>query len=217
MLDLIKVSSIIMAWFAVFSLIWQFTIFEWFGVQEEVETLKGSSFIFPAIVLSPLVLVIGFRLLGIYLIFPVNIISDSLDQIKSGIVPGLIVFLASGMASSIVQNTKQAVNDWAVKPFCIMGQAYGFSKKNILRKVVCSSSFLDSLQRCLPWIFGELFIVECIFNAPGLSYEAWKSAKSEDLESLTFCISIIACLYLLTWISQSLYSLHIKRRLTNYV
>ena len=171
----------------------------------------------PAIVLSPLILVIVFQTFGVYLIFPISLITDFMSQLRSGFIPGLVVFLASGMAHSIYHNTIMSITEWRNKPFCLMAEAYGSSRKTTIRNIACTNSFLDSLNRCLPWVFGELFIVECIFNAPGLSYETWKSAKMEDFESLVNCVAVITIIYLVIWSAQNLYSSIIKRRLSNYV
>ena len=105
MYDIIKVSLIILAWFGLISLIWQLVCFEYLITGSTKRSQIQSGFIIPAIVLSPLVLVTGFKLLGIYLIFPVNILSTMAEQIKSGFVPGFVVFLASGVCKSIYDNT----------------------------------------------------------------------------------------------------------------
>lgn len=217
MFDIFLVSSIILAWFTVLSIVWQIVAFTYF-VSKKIEVHKSNSaFIMPAIVLSPLILVVAFQSFGVYLIFPISLLTDFMSQIRSGFIPGLVVFLASGMAHSIYQNTRLAIYEWRNKPFCLMAEAYGSSKRATIRSIVCSSSYLDSLNRCLPWVFGELFIVECIFNAPGLSYETWKSAKMEDFESLVNCVAVITLIYLIIWFAQNLYSSIIKRRLSNYV
>ena len=119
--------------------------------------------------------------------------------------------------SSVLRNSAIFFDEWKGKPFCLMGQAYGYSKSSMIRNIVCKTSFIDSLSRCLPWVFGELFIVECIFNAPGLSYETWKSAKMEDYESLISCMTVISFAYVVIWIAQYSYSSNLKKRLSNYV
>ena len=217
MYDIIKVSLIILAWFGLISLIWQLVCFEYLITGSTKRSQIQSGFIIPAIVLSPLVLVTGFKLLGIYLIFPVNILSTMAEQIKSGFVPGFVVFLASGVCKSIYDNTYNKVIQWSEKPFCLMSVSYGQSKRETLRYVVCSSSFIDSISSSLPWVFGELFIVECIFNAPGISYEAWKSAKMEDYDSMKNCLLLISLSYLIIWSFQSIVSKRLKKRLVNYV
>ena len=62
-----------------------------------------------------------------------------------------------------------------------MSVSMGSLKKRNLHYVVCSSSFIDSISSSLPWVFGEFFIVECIFNAPGISYEALEISKDGGL------------------------------------
>ena len=217
MIDIFTVSAIILAWFFALSVIWQIFVFEYIVRTEKGFIRASSPLILPAIVLSPILLVMVFKLFGVYLIFPINLLTDLSGQIRSGFFPGLVVFLASGMASSVLRNSAIFFDEWKGKPFCLMGQAYGYSKSSMIRNIVCKTSFIDSLSRCLPWVFGELFIVECIFNAPGLSYETWKAAKMEDYESLISCMTVISFAYVVIWIAQYSYSSNLKKRLSNYV
>ena len=67
-------------------------------------------------------------------------------------------------------------------------------QKIMIRNIVCTNSFLDSLNRCLPWVFGEFLLLNVYLTLPDLSYETWKSAKMEDFESLVNCVAVITIL-----------------------
>ena len=84
MIDIFTVSAIILAWFFALSVIWQIFVFEYIVRTEKGFIRASSPLILPAIVLSPILLVMVFKLFGVYLIFPINLLTDLSGQIRSG-------------------------------------------------------------------------------------------------------------------------------------
>ena len=79
-------------------------------------------------------------------------------------------------------------------------------------KAYCSASLA-----ALPWLFGEIIVVEAVFNAPGLGLGAWRAAKARDYgvvgESLGWLIILFTVFYGL----NVLWSRNIGKKLKGYV
>jgi ABC-type dipeptide/oligopeptide/nickel transport system permease component len=160
--------------------------------------------IVPSLVLGALAISLSYKFFGINLIFPLHLFASTNDLILKSFVPALILVVASGLAQHLSYNIRQEYVVWHNKNFVLVSKSLGLNPSKTLRSIVLVKSITESWTQCLPWLFGELIVIECIFNAPGLGFDAWTMAKTRDFAGL-----FNACLWL-----TALYALCV---LANYI
>jgi ABC-type dipeptide/oligopeptide/nickel transport system permease component len=160
--------------------------------------LKSGIFVIPTMVLGPAALVLGFGLFKISLVFPIFMFSNYATILAFSIVPALILCCSSGLALNILNRTALETYAWKSKPCFLVSRAFGKPVFRSFYKIIAGKGFLTGWQQSLPWLFGELVIVESIFNVPGLGSHAWKLARERNFVELSYVIGAIFAVYFLT-------------------
>ncbi|MGE0174428.1 MAG: hypothetical protein AB7T49_16655 [Oligoflexales bacterium] len=166
--------------------------------RRQLPAALGDVFIVPTMVLGPAALVLGFLIFKTSLIFPVFMFSNYSTILAFSVVPALILCCSSGLALNILNKTITETRHWKSKPCFLVSRAFGKSMFKAYFKPIAWKSFLSAWQQSLPWIFGELVIIESVFNVPGLGSQAWKLARERDFTNLLLVIASMFVLYLLT-------------------
>jgi ABC-type dipeptide/oligopeptide/nickel transport system permease component len=173
--------------------------------------------VIPALILGPLSLWLGFAVFHKNLIFPIYLFSSWEDLILYTLVPATILSVGSGLVSQIATLTRYEIQYWRSKPCYLAAIAYGKPVKLSFFKIVAVQSLATAWQRSLPWLLGELIILEIIFNIPGLGFEAWRYAKTRDLGMLGINLGAIVAIYVVCTFALLRVNRWIGKRLTSYV
>jgi ABC-type dipeptide/oligopeptide/nickel transport system permease component len=187
--------------------------------QREAERLGsalGGGAVLPALVLGSIALVGGFRWLGINLLYPVRVLSDGTDMLRAAAAPAIVLVLASGLAGTLVRSIAVECDRWRRQPFVVFARALGRGEAAALRRLVLVKSVSAAWGRCLPWLFGELIVVEVVFNAPGLGLDAWHAAQARDPVAMATALVWLAGLYGICALAAAAAHGWIGRRLESY-
>ncbi len=188
-----------------------------YGLVDRWSLVGLGIFTLPTLVLGPLVLVMAHRWLGINLLYPVQLLASADSLIIKAFVPSLILLLASGLAFRIRANLHREFALWSSRPFANAARAFGFDAKERLRGLVIKKSLLEAWSESMPWLLGELFVVECVFNAPGLGLDLWHNARTRMLDGMLMDILGLALIYLGMGILLILNSRSLGRKLSTYL
>ena len=148
----------------------------------------------PALVLAPISIILGFKVFSTVLIYPLHLTSSRVDLFLYGLVPALVLLLASGLFQYLAFTTAQEYEFWIQKAFVQSAKALG-KKNSGLFPIICIRSISQSVSFALPWLFGEIIVVEAIFNAPGIGFEIWNFAKLRFYEGLVLNGVVLVTLY----------------------
>lgn len=206
---------LLLALVAAFSLAWAALRFKWTGARRRQPF--GMPLFLPGVLLAPLMIALGFRVLGLNLIFPPALVATAGEWTLHAVAPALALFFASGLAASIaaeVTGWKQAALQ---KAFHRTRLAFGLDPERTLRRLVLTAALTRSWERALPWLFSELIVLECLFNAPGLGWDIWQRAKERRLGDLTEAVVILLCLYGICRALAARFSRRLGQRLEGYV
>ena len=191
-----QTTTLILVWCFLLTSLWAVVVFYWTSRRTSaVSTPSNSAALLPGLILAPLILTISFHVLGINLLFPVHFFADWQTLVSAAIVPAIVLILASGLFGNILRSVRFEYGYWRGKSFAIVATAVGQSLPKALRRLVLLKSLAGAWSQCLPWLFGELIVVEAIFNAPGLGLDAWEMAKTRNLEGLAVAIFWLSILY----------------------
>ncbi len=218
MIKYVETTGLILAWSFLLSIGWGFISY-WLASARKGEhgNVSGQGVgVIPALVLGPLALVMAYRIFHINLIFPLHLFASVGELIVAAFFPALILSLACGLLTGTARNLAVDYGYWSRKRFVLVGQAIGKSQKRSLRRLVLTKSLTNAWSESLPWLFGELVVVEAIFNAPGLGLDAWTAAKMRDFSMLGNAIFWLAALYLACVFVNSLVSRWIGQKLESY-
>ena len=195
----LETSTLILCWCAFLSLLW--AVFCYATLKENKPVKKSATPFLPGLLLAPVLVVLFFQGFGLNLIFPVHELTSTGTLVVYGIAPSLVLCFASGLFFCIRSNIQQEFLYWNNKPCALFTKSVGGNTKRQLAKLVVSKSLSSAWLTCLPWLFGELIIVEAIFNAPGLGLDAWNLAKIRDGSSLLEVFFWMALLYLFFFVA----------------
>jgi ABC-type dipeptide/oligopeptide/nickel transport system permease component len=184
--------------------------------RESQATSQGMSVISPALLVAPLLLISSFEVLKWNLLFPVHLTSSLGDLLRAAVAPALVLLLASGLLGHIYRQTKSDFFIWSQKPFVRTTLSYGGSPRRALRLIVVIGSLARSWSQSLPWIFGEMIVVECVFNAPGLGLDAWHQARIRNWPGLFESLFWLIMLYALAVVVSASFAKWLGRRLESY-
>ena len=176
----------------------------------------SDGLVVPALVVGPVMLVGAFRIAGINLLFPVHFFADFPTLVAAALVPALVLVVASGMSSTIRRTLRGEYAEWSGRPFAIAALAFGSTSRRAVRRLVIAKTLARAWSQCLPWLFGELIIVETVFNAPGLGLDAWHLARIRDFEGLATTVIWLAGLYGTALLFTALLHTWLGRRLESY-
>lgn len=155
-----------------------------------------ATLIVPALVIGPLVLVLTFRFFDLNLLFPVHLFASVWQVIGAAFMPALVLVVASGLSHMLRLQVAREYIFWGRKPFVTASLAYGKGFNEQVRFLVVLKALSSGWSHCLPWLFGELIVVEAVFNAPGLGFNAWEAAKVRDMGALGELLLWTVALYL---------------------
>lgn len=213
-----QTTTLILLWCLVLTLVWSFGSYWRAARRNGVGRRSAGLFglIAPALVLGPLALVFAFRALGINLLFPVSFFAEIDTLTLAAIAPAIVLVLASGLIGNLSRQIDVEYTHWHGKTFALMARAVGRRPADALRRLVMVKSLAVAWSQCLPWLFGELIIVETVFNAPGLGLDAWHLARTRNLAGLAETIAWLAALYALCVILTTMVNRWLGRRLESY-
>ncbi len=218
MLKYAQTTTLILLWCFVLSLVWSAALYArlaWRKPAPARSDVAGAA-ILPALVVGPLLLVLGFRVIHVNLLFPVHFFADFETLAVAALVPALVLVLASGLAGTLRRGIATEYAHWAGKPFATVALAIGRSPHSALRRLVLAKALAGGWSQCLPWLFGELVIVETVFNAPGLGLDAWHLAKQRDLSGLATTVGWLAAMYIVCVAMTAALNAWLGKRLESY-
>jgi len=201
------------------SIILAFACYEWqifFPSRKIYDENFGVSLI-PSLLLAPPLIVLSYKFFGVNLIYPVHLYAGFYEIFNSAWAPAVVLLLASGLFSGIKSSIVTEMQYWRSKPFYLFSTSMGMSADSALRKIVLLRVLSQSWLRSLPWFFGEVIVIEAMFNAPGLAYEAWNLAKIRDFYGLAEAMASIVLVYAICLVMFSLVNRWLGEKLASYV
>jgi ABC-type dipeptide/oligopeptide/nickel transport system permease component len=184
----------------------------------EVNVAVGSRVaIIPALVLAPLIVAAAYKIFGLNLLFPVHFFASFSSLCAAAFVPAVVLVLASGLFGTMKRMINYEYDYWQSKTFALVTASLGLSVSRSLGRLVIWKSLATAWSRCLPWLFGELIVVEAVFNAPGLGLFSWHMARTQDFGGLAGAIMWLALLYGLCVAGSAMINGWIGKRLESYV
>ncbi|MBF0442256.1 MAG: hypothetical protein HQK54_10145 [Oligoflexales bacterium] len=139
-----------------------------------------------------------------------------MEIFSSSFFPSFVLLLSSGVLGNLLIAIHEEYRVWSQKYFAFVIEAYGGSIPETLRNLVLIKTYFGIWSRSLPWLFGELVVVECIFNAPGLGLDAWNMARVRDYPGLFGVLIWLSALYGICAGGSLLVNRWIGRRLDGY-
>lgn len=218
MLKYLETSFFILAWCALLSLF--FAGISFIGLYLRHGRLGGLRLLIsqqPALICGAVAIFLAYHWFELVLFFPVHLLSERHDLIFKALVPAMVLLVASGLLRNLVLTMKIEYEQWSSKAFLLTAQAYGIQPWRWLARVVIIRSLVVSWGQSLPWLFGELIIVESIFNAPGLGLDIWFQARQRDLSAMTGSVMMLATVYAFCAICQQQVHSWLGRRLEGYL
>ena len=173
-----------------------YNLFRWLdrGRSQTAQTVPLA--VVPVMILGPLTLLLGYGLFRINFLYPIRLDSNAWQAFQACLVPAAILFACSGLLVIVIRQVRQELFFWRQKTFVTVSKAMGLSGDYALRRLVIGKSVVEAWGKCLPWVFGELIIVEVVFNAPGVGYAVWNFAKMRQFESMGLPMILLAGMYL---------------------
>ncbi|MFW7380118.1 MAG: ABC transporter permease subunit [Oligoflexus sp.] len=171
----------------------------------------------PALIFGALLIFLAYHWWEWVLFFPVHLLSQRSEILLKALAPALVLLVASGFLRNLVLTMKVEYEHWSQQSFLLTAQSYGIRPWRWLAKVVILRSLIVSWGQSLPWLFGELIIVESIFNAPGLGLDIWFQAKQRDLTAMGTSVLILAVVYACCSALQHQLHSWLGRRLEGYI
>ena len=158
----------------------------------------------------------AFKFFGINLLFPLHFFASFGQLVIAALVPAVVLLMASGLLGNIHRSINYEYEYWSNKMFAVVAKSVGGSIPKNLKRLVLIKAIAQSWSQSLPWLFGELIVVEAVFNAPGLGLDAWNLAQIRNMEGLFEVILWLVLLYGLCSFITALVNRWIGRKLTGY-
>lgn len=213
-----QTSTLILLWTLVLSCLYAW--WRYHQIARRVDHGRKAStqggLILPALALAPVLLVVAHRAFNINLLFPVHFFASFHELVLKAFVPAVVLVVASGLGGQIRVLMAAEYEYWRAKAFARAALAYGLTPQRVLRRLVIIKVMTRAWSRCLPWLFGELMIVEAVFNAPGLGLDAWNLARTRQLDELAVSLGWLAGLYGLCLVLTAWLHGWLGRRLESY-
>jgi len=208
----IGTTSLIIGWGFVFSLILMFAMYETVGrtlVRESAfaqgefdrsgDRLFGRGVVLvPAVMLVPLLIWFSYLAFKTVLIFPPGLMASAADLNLHAIAPALVLLVSAGFVGSARRVMASEIRFWAGRPFVRLSLALGKDPHAELRRLIVARSFSEIWSATLPWFFGELIVVEALFNAPGLGTSLWEAARRLDHTEAAKGLLVIFAIFFFT-------------------
>lgn len=171
----------------------------------------------PGLVLASMLLLLGQFLFRYDMTFPVGFGSSLWTQIFSLMGPAFTLFVCSGLMKAVVQNCIMLHEYWIHKPCAVFIRSLGLSVNSQLAPVIILQSFTRSWSQSISWVFGEILIVESIFNVPGIGYTIWTFAKERQISELWNSLWILLVIYLGVCLVNYVMGAWLGKKLESYV
>jgi len=110
-----------------------------------------------------------------------------------------IALMLGGM-SQAARITRSSMTDNSVKDYILAEQAYGVTERKILLKYLLRPSIIPTisiLSLDIAALFGNAFLVEQIFNYPGLSRYGMQAMLNKDLNAISAVVMILGIVFIL--------------------
>ncbi|SMF69548.1 hypothetical protein [Pseudobacteriovorax antillogorgiicola] len=171
----------------------------------------------PSLVLAPIMLMVGFSWLDENLIFPLTLDLPSYELMLYLLPPSFALLCCSGFIATVLSNLEESSKIWLQRSCSLMAQSLGLDPNVQLRGVLFWEISLKTWAQSLPWIFGELLVIECVFNAPGLGYQIWSGGREQNWEQVGVGLGILLMMFLVARLGQRVLGGLIGKRLEQYV
>lgn len=199
MLQSCETTLVILLWCLLMSVVWTVAAYLRalrMPLDRNLETDPlGFGLVVPSLVLAPVVLCVAFRGFGWNLLFPIELFAGHGSVYRAALAPAAVLLLSSGLAGALTRQISSERLLWGQQAFATTAVAYGKTIDAATRRLVLCRGFLTAWSRCLPWIYGELIIVEAVFNAPGVGLNAWHLARERDHGGLVAMLAVLIGLY----------------------
>jgi ABC-type dipeptide/oligopeptide/nickel transport system permease component len=221
MLSYLLTTVLILGWCFAVAAAWSLALFSWatrrrHGPRAAPSSRRIPGAILPALVVAPVAVLAAFRALGLNLLFPIVVDAELTTLLAATLAPALVLLIASGLAGQLARGVTAELEFWRAKTFATVALAVGRDPHRELRRLVLTKALSGALGRCLPWLFGELVVVEAVFNAPGLGLDAWHLARTRDLAGLATTVAWLTALYIACAAAAAAVHRWIGRRLDSY-
>jgi ABC-type dipeptide/oligopeptide/nickel transport system permease component len=204
-------------WSVLLSIVWAlFVYYLPVKVNSADKQKSGKQFILPTLLFAPLLLFLCHKFFGLNLIFPVATLSSFDVILSSTIVPAFVLCIATGLFYNIATDVRRLKAHFYEASFSKLTVALGLSLEKRLMKLVVSKAMIDSWVTSLPWVFGEILIIEALFNAPGLGLDIWHMARMRNLEGFLEGIFWLLLIYFVISGVATIFSQRLGKRLEGY-
>lgn len=211
-----QTTTMILIWSVLLSVAWALFVYILPQKREDVEESKARQFIMPTLMFAPLLLFLFHKFLDVNLIFPVATLSSLSKIAMSSFMPAIVLCIATGLFYNIAIDVNRLKRRFREASFSKLTMALGLNLEKRLCKLVVSKSLIDSWVSSLPWIFGEILIIEALFNAPGLGLDIWHMARMRDLEGFLVGVFWLLSIYFAISFVASRFSKKLGEKLEGY-
>ncbi len=207
-------SGFILLWLAGFSLLWAEVALRW--RQPPHEGAVDSFLPLPVMLFAPMVIYLAQNYFHIPVIYPVVMTSSVMQLLIFAILPGLLLLYGSGLAHALRSTLYLERSYWSQQDFNRTAQSIGLPQARRLPFLIRLRSLAMAYERCLPWLFGELILLECLLNAPGLGLQIWRLARQQEFTGLWLAMSQLLILYVALYLMIYLVKQWIGEKLDGY-
>lgn len=184
--------------------------------QSDSKTYHFHLPLVPTIILFPLISTLCFIIFHQTLLFPSLLLASGLELVTASLIPSLMLLVGSGILSQLWYSLSEGVERMKSKCFFTFGRSLGFSTRSILIKPVMFEAFIGSWTRSLPFVFGELVVVEALFNIPGLGSLLWRSCLERDFIVGGFALCTFLIMYFAAVVAGKIMDGWIGRKFESY-
>jgi len=120
------------------------------------------------------------------------------DALAHLILPAIALMLG-GLAQA-ARITRSSMTENSTKDYILAEQAYGIPERKILFKYLLKPSLIPTvsvLSLDIASLFGSAFLVEQIFNYPGLSKYGMQAMLNKDLNAISAVIMILGFIFII--------------------
>jgi peptide/nickel transport system permease protein len=120
------------------------------------------------------------------------------DALSHLILPAIALMLG-GMAQA-ARITRSSMTDNSVKDYIVAMRAYGIPEKETLFKYLLKPSLIPTVSVIsldIAALFGSAFLVEQLFNYPGLSRYGMQAMLNKDLNAISAVVMILGFVFII--------------------
>ena len=177
-------SGFILLWLILMSLIWLELSLHWPLSRMPTDQVQTRTPQLPILLMAPMVMVLFQKAFNVSIIYPIVLNSSLLQLWILAAIPAALLLYASGLLASIHDISAQERIYWSRQCFNRTAQAIGLNQARRFNQLIRMRTLTQAWERCLPWMFGELLLVECLLNAPGMGLQIWRLARQREFDSL---------------------------------